>query len=217
MTATPSTLSALADAIEQQPSLDALAHRLEPVASALANSPWAGVLRGEPLGHAAHPMLSDLPLGCFTSATLVDLVGGRKGAPMAQRLVALGLLSLPVTAATGLVDWHHEAGDPRIRRAGAVHAAGNLVAGMLYLSSYRHRRAGRRIRGVLLTLGGSAVAAGAGYLGGHMSFTRAAGQGERTPHGDRSGHRVPGATPDAIIDPPEPGIADQLMDVPLAR
>jgi uncharacterized membrane protein len=211
MTDSTSPLSSFAEAIEHQSGLDALADRIQPLAAALAEGPWAGLLRGEPLGHAAHPMLSDLPLGCFTSATLVDLVGGRRGAPAARRLVAIGLLSLPVTAASGLVDWHEASADPRVRRAGVVHAAGNLLAGMLYLSSYRHRRGGRRFRGALLTMGGSALAAGAGYLGGHMAFTRAAGQGERDrPH--RTVHDSGIDLTERVVHPPDAPIADQMLD-----
>lgn len=205
-----SSLAAIADAIEQQPGLDALADRIEPVARLLAESPVSSVLRGEWLGHAAHPMLTDLPLGCFTSATIVDLLVGRRGAPAARRLIGIGLLALPPTIATGLVDWHEAADDPRIRRAGVVHAAGNLVAGMLYLSSYRQRRAGHRLRGIALALGGGAVAAGSGYLGGHMSFARASGQGEREPSSS-DGDRVIDVT-EPVANPPEAPIADQLLD-----
>jgi uncharacterized membrane protein len=216
MTAPSRSLGELADALEGQALLDPVADLLAPAAGTLARSRWVGYLRGQPLGHAAHPMLSDLPLGCFTSASIVDLIGGRRGAQAATRLVGIGLLSLPVTAVTGLVDWHEAAEDPRVRRVGAVHAVGNLVAGALYLSSYRHRRAGRRLRGVAMTLAGSAVAAGSGYLGGHMAFTRAAGQGERPPGGHRartSTDADPSGASERVVDPPLDPIADQMRDV----
>src|SRR3954463_5579268 len=33
-------------------------------------------LSGTPLGHALHPFLTDLPIGTWTSAAVLDLVGG---------------------------------------------------------------------------------------------------------------------------------------------
>lgn len=175
----PPQLANAIDVIESRDALDRIADRLTPLAGALANSPLKGWLRGEKIGHAAHPMLTDIPIGCFTSAAVLDLVGGRRGASGAQRLIGLGLLSLPATAATGLVDWNEASADPRIRRAGVVHALGNTVAGTLYLASWQHRRRGHRGRGVLLGMAGMVVASGAGYLGGHLAQARGAGQGER--------------------------------------
>jgi len=154
------------------------------------------------------------------SATLVDLLGGRKGAKAATRLVGIGLLSIPVTAATGLVDWHHERDDPRVRRVGAVHAVGNLAAGMLYLSSYRQRRAGHRLRGMALTIAGSLVSSGAGYLGGHMAFAYGAGDGERLPDDaairmererSRTSTRHSEPPSDTIVHPPADPVADQMQ------
>src|SRR5512143_426886 len=33
------------------------------------------------LGHPAHPVFTDLPVGFWTSSLVVDLVGGKRGAP----------------------------------------------------------------------------------------------------------------------------------------
>jgi nitrite reductase/ring-hydroxylating ferredoxin subunit len=40
--------------------------------------PVKDILSGTPLGHPLHPPLTDVPIGCFTAATLLDLLGGRK-------------------------------------------------------------------------------------------------------------------------------------------
>jgi uncharacterized membrane protein len=198
------SLAELARSLEARTALDAVADSLTPVARALADSEVGGLLRGEPLGHAAHPLLTDWPLGCFMSATLVDVLAPRRGASAARRLVGMGLLGLPLTAATGLVDWHHAKDDPRVRRIGALHAVANVVAGGLYLSSFRHRRRGHRVRGIGLTVLGSLVSSGAGYLGGHMAFGYGAGDGERLPG------TVPEGTPAEVLDPPDAPIADQM-------
>ena len=51
------------------------------------------MLRGEWLGHALHPTLTDVTLGTWTSATLLDLFGGRDSSAAAQRLIGTGLLA----------------------------------------------------------------------------------------------------------------------------
>jgi len=129
-------------------------------------------LQGEWLGHPVHPALTDFPLGCWMSASLLDLVGGRSARPAATRLVALGLVGLPVVAAAGLADWEpidpqHE---PRARRVGATHAVANVVAAACYLVSWRARRANRHAVGVATALAGAAVTVFSGYLGGELVF-----------------------------------------------
>lgn len=124
-----------------------------------------------PLGHSVHPVLTDLPLGCWTSATLVDLVGGRGGRSAATRLVGIGVLSAVPTAFTGLLDWTSlEGGD---RRVGVAHAVGNDVAIGLFAASFVARVSGRHGRGVRLALLGNLATASAGYLGGHLALSRA--------------------------------------------
>src|SRR4051794_34117805 len=67
--------------------------------------PVKDTLSGTPLGHALHPFLTDLPIGTWTSAVLLDVVGGRAARPAAQRLIAAGVLAAVPTAASGLNDW----------------------------------------------------------------------------------------------------------------
>ena len=57
-----------------------------------------------------------------------------------------------------------------MHRVGVVHAAANTVAALLYLSSWRHRRRGAHLRGVLVGGVAGVVASVSGHLGGHMSF-----------------------------------------------
>lgn len=155
--------------IESNPKLDAVATQLDGLAAKVSRGRTGEVLRGEPLGHPLHPALTDLPIGFFTSANVLDLIGGRSGRTAARRLIALGLLSVPATAAAGLADYSGMT-DPKARRVAAVHAAGNSVAALLYLASWRARGRSRYVRGKLLALAGAGVATGAGYLGGRLAF-----------------------------------------------
>jgi len=159
----------LAQGLEHDERLDGPVEGLAPVARAVVgNDTRASVLRGDPLGHKLHPVLTDLPLGLWMSASALDLLGGPSARAAAQRLVGLGLLSTGPTIAAGLADWERS-GD-RARRVGVVHAALNGVATGLYGLSWMARRRGRHQLGVLAALGGAGASAASGYLGGHMSF-----------------------------------------------
>ncbi len=134
---------------------------------------WAGrsrVLQTPVLGHSVHPPMTDVTLGCWTSATLLDLVGGEATRPAAQTLVAAGVLAGAATAVTGASDWATMTGDAR--RVGAVHALATDGAILCFAASWVARRRGRHTAGVALALAGNVVAAGAGFLGGHLALAR---------------------------------------------
>jgi uncharacterized membrane protein len=176
-----SPLSSFVERVEHERRLDVLVSKLAPLARRIANGPPAPLLRGDPLGHALHPMLTDLPIGFFTSSFMLDLVGGRRGRHASQRLIGVGLISLVPTAAAGLVAWDALPDTPR-RRAGAAHATFNAAAGLLYLWSWWQRRRDHHARGIGLGLAGATLASVGGFLGGHLAFAQRAGAGER---GDR--------------------------------
>jgi hypothetical protein len=133
-------------------------------------------VRTKVLGHSLHPVLSDLPLGCWTSASLVDVIGGRAGRSAATKLVGVGLLSAGPTAYAGLASWSRLEGQER--RIGAVHAIGNDVAILLFAGSLVARVRGEHWRGVRLALLGNLATAAAGHLGGHLALNRGtAGRG----------------------------------------
>lgn len=158
-----------ATGLEQDERLDPVVDRLAPVARAVVGSDSrASVLRGDLLGHRLHPLLTDLPLGLWMSATVLDLVGGPSARTAARRLVGLGLLATGPTIAAGLADW--EDSEQPTRRVGVVHAGLNGVAATLYGLSWLARRRGHHGLGVMAALTGGGVAAAGGYLGGHMSF-----------------------------------------------
>src|ERR1700754_4406211 len=64
--------------------------------------PVKDTLAGTPLGHALHPLLTDVPIGTWTSAVLLDLLGGGEARAASRRLVGLGVLASLPTAASGL-------------------------------------------------------------------------------------------------------------------
>jgi nitrite reductase/ring-hydroxylating ferredoxin subunit/uncharacterized membrane protein len=138
--------------------------------------PIKDTLSGTPLGHALHPLLTDLPIGTWTSASLLDLVGGRAARPASSRLIAAGLLAAVPTAASGLNDWADTTpADDSVRRVGAVHAVANVAALGLYAASLAARRGDRHGRGVALGLAGIGALTVGGHLGGHLSYAKAVG------------------------------------------
>jgi nitrite reductase/ring-hydroxylating ferredoxin subunit/uncharacterized membrane protein len=136
-------------------------------------------LSGKPLGHALHPLLTDVVIGSWTSATVLDLVGGSKARPAAERLIGVGILAALPTVASGATDWADTTvKSPPVRRLGAVHAALNAGALALYGASLAARRSGRQARGALLGLAGAGVLGASGHLGGHLSYVRGVGVAE---------------------------------------
>ena len=133
-------------------------------------------LSGTFLGHPLHPLLTDLPIGTWTSATLLDLIGGTGSRDAADRLVAAGIAAAIPTAITGTSDWADSTpADDTVRRIGAVHAVSNVAALALYGASLAARRSGRRGRGVLLGLAGMGALGIGGHLGGHLSYEKGVG------------------------------------------
>lgn len=168
----PNMLVHLTRRLEESRLLDGGVAALRPLADALlADDTRSDALRGRWLGHAVHPLLTDLPIGFWTSTNVLDLVGGAQSRPASRRLLALGLAAAVPTAVTGLAEWGAAAGQ-RERRVGLVHAVANSTALGLYAASYRARRRSRHGRGVALALAGSSAATVGGYLGGHLVSAR---------------------------------------------
>ncbi len=149
----------------------------------IPQGPVKTVLSGRMLGHALHPVLSDVPIGSWTSATVLDLIGGRDAAGAAETLVGVGLVAAAPTIAAGWSDWADaEREDPGARRTGLVHAWSNATATLLYAGSLVARRRGARGRGVALGLAGAGALSLGGFLGGHLSYAEGVGVGTRPMH-----------------------------------
>ncbi|WP_400159747.1 Rieske 2Fe-2S domain-containing protein [Arthrobacter sp. BPSS-3] len=159
-------------AIERLDGLDGPASALAGlVGKAVQPRAVRNLLSGTVLGHPLHPLLTDIPIGAWTMASLLDTVGGREMEPAADLLVTVGIAAAVPTAAAGLNDWSDTAG--KARRVGLVHAAVNTVALGLYACSSAARFRGNRGAGTALGLAGLGVLTFGGFLGGHLSFANA--------------------------------------------
>lgn len=163
-------------------------------------------ISGRWLGHALHPPLTDVVIGSFLGASLIDLLT-RDGAEASERLLQVGLVAALPTAVSGANDWADtEPADPSVRRVGLIHASANVSALALYAASLAARRRGSRGRGTALALAGGAVLTAGGYLGGHMSFTRGVGPNQTAfdPGPDEwtavvEGRELPEGDPKAVV------------------
>jgi nitrite reductase/ring-hydroxylating ferredoxin subunit len=171
------------DRIGADPRLDRAAAPLSSLAQRLTSrDDVKSLLAGSWLGHRLHPLLTDVPIGAWTSASVLDVVGGRAGRRVARRLVGVGILAALPTAASGLSDWDDTTG--RTKRIGVAHATANTVALALQVASWRARGKGHRVRGMALSGLGLGVVAAGGYLGGHLVFTERAGVDADVPVAD---------------------------------
>ena len=143
--------------LEQGQALDGLGDSLAGAVQKLTR-PGAvkNLLSGTWLGHALHPLLTDLPIGFWTSAVALDALGGDAAGEAAALLVGLGNLSAVGTAATGLSDWSDSFGPEK--RVGLLHGLGNTAGLALMSGSWLARRNGARGLGRALGLAGLGVA-----------------------------------------------------------
>jgi nitrite reductase/ring-hydroxylating ferredoxin subunit/uncharacterized membrane protein len=139
------------------------------------------VLHGVFLGHPLHPALVQVPIGCFASAAVLDVVGNTRDA---GRLIGLGVVSSLPAAASGLADFADS--QQNHRRVGVVHAAANSAALVCYVTSLALRARGRQQAGVWSALAGLAFSAAGATLGADLAFRRGVGA-NRSEHASRLG------------------------------
>ena len=132
------------------------------------------LLSGSWLGHAAHPLLTDVVIGCWSSATILDLAGGKQSERAIRILTATGLAAAAPTVASGWSDWADTSVHAEVRRVGVVHALTNASAVALYATSLGARR-DSRLKAALLRLAGAGLLSFGGYLGGHLAHARGVG------------------------------------------
>jgi nitrite reductase/ring-hydroxylating ferredoxin subunit/uncharacterized membrane protein len=123
------------------------------------------VLHGVWLGHPLHPMLTDVPIGAWTSAAVFDLAGLDEAA---DACLALGSLAAVPTAMSGTTDWLEITDEQR--RIGFVHGLLNATALGLIVCSLGARASSRRGLGVGLSTLGYGLAALSGWLGGELVY-----------------------------------------------
>ncbi len=156
--------------LENDERLDPAVAKAAQLTHSLRDSATGSALRGEWMGHALHPALTDLPVGLFTATAALDLLGGEASHPAAQKLIGMGLLSAVPTALTGWAEWSRA--DHRSQRVGIAHAALNVASLGLYAGSWMARRGSHHRLGAALSLAGSGITVAAAYLGGHLVTVR---------------------------------------------
>ena len=176
---------ALHEVVEQIGKAEALDPPAKKIGKAVRSALGPGKLKdavsGTWLGHPLHPLLTDIPIGTWTSALVLDLTGGRSTADASRRLIGTGILAALPTVATGYSDWaDSEVGDESVRRIGLVHAAANATALTLFTASWAARRRGSHAGGVTMALAGAGALAVGGHLGGHLSYANGIGVNQTT-------------------------------------
>jgi nitrite reductase/ring-hydroxylating ferredoxin subunit/uncharacterized membrane protein len=165
-------------AAERSDLLDKGAKRVQHAVKLATKSTWlVDRLSGRDIGHPAHPALVQIPIGCWTSAVLLDLVGvagysnfgGHKRAQ--QLLLATGVATALPAASSGLLEWVFTEGSEQ--RVGSVHALANTAATLLFGISWAERVRGGSGRATAIA--GTLVLGVGAWLGGHLSFRRGVG------------------------------------------
>jgi nitrite reductase/ring-hydroxylating ferredoxin subunit/uncharacterized membrane protein len=174
--------SALA-AIADQPELDRIAKPLgEAVVAAYRNAGPVGqavknALHGVWLHHPLHSVLTDIPIGAWTTTLALDVKAATSGDTSYSRAadftLAFGLAGAVGSAVTGLTDWSEI--DGRAKRVGLVHGLLNVTATALMVTAYVLRRRQDRQAGEVCTLAGIGVAMASAYLGGNLVYAERIG------------------------------------------
>jgi nitrite reductase/ring-hydroxylating ferredoxin subunit/uncharacterized membrane protein len=166
--------AAVAERVESFDALDQPAQQIGKfVRDTIPKGPVKDALSGTWIGHALHPILTDIPIGTWTSATVLDLVGEDEAA---RKLIGTGLAAALPTFWTGWNDWADtEPASDAVRRTGILHALTNGTAAALMTASWVARRNGNTGRGKLLSLAGMGLLGAGGWLGGHLSYGQGVG------------------------------------------
>jgi nitrite reductase/ring-hydroxylating ferredoxin subunit/uncharacterized membrane protein len=170
------------DVIEQQAWLEPLGTGLQKAVSKAyeaagpAGRTVKNVLNGTWLGHPLHPVLTDIPIGAWTTTVVLDLLDAgerREYGPGADAALKLGLAGAVCAAVTGLTDWQDT--DGPARRVGVVHGLLNLTGAGLFAASWAARNRGSRCAGRTLARIGLGFSIAAAYLGGNLVYGKQIG------------------------------------------
>lgn len=134
-------------------------------------------LNGAWLEHPLHPLLTDVPVGAWTAAILLDLIAilfHVGGLGVASAIVTgLGILAALAAIASGFMDWMDV--DPPELAIGITHATINIIATVLFIISFALAWANHwdiRWRVFIPALLGYLVVAAGAYIGGSLVFRR---------------------------------------------
>ncbi len=124
-----------AEIIKNQDWLEPVAEKLQPAVASLLDGPVgpkvANFLHGTWLGHPFHVVLTDIPLGAWTAAAVLDAMEAGTGSRSLRRGadlgIKIGLIGATASALTGLADWS-KIGGGQPRRIGLMHGLLNATA-----------------------------------------------------------------------------------------
>ena len=142
-------------------------------------------LQGKWLGHPLHPALVHVPTALFPAALLFDLTTlGGGNADVCGRCafwsIGVGVIVALVAAPTGLADWWDIKSPKPAHKLGLAHMSINVVVLLLMAASFylRLRRGEPWMAttwALIANIGGNALLAVSGYLGGRMVYDRGVG------------------------------------------
>ncbi len=168
----------LFDKLDQQDWLDRVGDRLQRSvegvyrASGGAGQKVKNFLHGTWSGHPLHPVFTDVAIGAWTMAYVLDLLEifgkDQKSRGAADAAIGLGLIAGMGAALSGLTDWQHTSGGAR--RTGVAHALLNSAAMSSYATSMILRSRHARPLGFAMGFVGFNIALLSAYLGGHMVY-----------------------------------------------
>ena len=161
--------------VEALPFLDDIGEAVQPEvqkAVSAGGTTARNVLDGVWLEAPLHPVMTDVPIGAWTTALVfdgLDLATGKK--PLqhaADASLLFGTLGAFGAAATGLSDWRYLTGGSR--RMGVAHGLLNTIGLVLSIVSLVQRATGRRNAARLTFLTGYSFSGMAAHLGGELSY-----------------------------------------------
>jgi nitrite reductase/ring-hydroxylating ferredoxin subunit/uncharacterized membrane protein len=124
------------------------------------------LLNGVWLGHPLHPAITDVPIGAYVVALVLDLSGERAGATAA---IGVGIVFMLLAALAGYSDYIDLEG--KTQRFGTVHSSLMLVALVLYLLSFLMRlSAVPSSAEVWLSVIGFLIVITSAYVGGELVY-----------------------------------------------
>ena len=161
--------------VESLPFLDRVADAVQPEVQKAVDAGGTtarNVLDGVWFEAPLHPVLTDVPIGAWTTALVfdgLDLATDKK--PLrhaADASLVFGILGAFGAAATGLSDWRYLSGGSR--RMGIAHGLLNTVGLTLSIVSLVQRATGRRNAARLTFLTGYSINGMAAHIGGELSY-----------------------------------------------
>ena len=161
--------------VEALPFLDDIAEGVQPKvqeAVDVGGTTARNVLDGVWLEAPLHPALTDVPVGAWTAALVLDgfdvVTGKEPVRHAADASLVFGTLGAFGAAVTGLSDWRYLSGGSR--RMGVAHGLLNTIGLVLSIISLVLRATGRRNAGRLTFLTGYTISGMAAHLGGELSY-----------------------------------------------